>query len=34
MADERGDPLKSGTVIDLAVFLLWALVTVFALSQL
>jgi hypothetical protein len=34
MPDERDDPLKSGGAIDLVVFLLWAAVIVFALSQL
>ncbi len=34
MPEERDDPLKSGGVIDIVVFLLWATVIVFALSQL
>jgi hypothetical protein len=34
MPDERGDPPRSGGAFDLAIFLLWASVTVFALSQL
>jgi len=34
MSEERNDPLKSGGMIDLLVFLLWATVIVFALSQL
>jgi hypothetical protein len=32
--DERDDPLKSGGTLDLVIFLLWATVLVFALSQL
>jgi hypothetical protein len=35
MPEERDDdPLKSGGTLDLVVFLLWATVIVFALSQL
>jgi hypothetical protein len=34
MSEERDDPLKSGGTLDLVVFLLWATVIVFALSQL
>jgi hypothetical protein len=34
MPDDRDDPLKSGGAIHLVVFLLWAVVTVLALSQL
>lgn len=34
MTEERDDPLKSGGTLDIAVFLLWATVIVFALSQL
>jgi hypothetical protein len=34
MAGERDDPLKSNGALDLAVFLMWATITVFAVSQL
>jgi hypothetical protein len=32
--DERDDPVRSGGVVDLLVFLMWAAVIVYALSQL
>jgi hypothetical protein len=34
MPGERDEPLKTGGTIDVIVFLLWAIVIVFALSQL
>jgi hypothetical protein len=34
MPGDRDDPLKSGGTLDLVIFLLWATVIVFALSQL
>jgi hypothetical protein len=34
MPDDRNDPVRSGGAVDLLVFLLWATVTVLALSQL
>ncbi len=33
MPDDRDDPLRSGGIIDLLLFLLWAAIIVFALSQ-
>jgi len=33
-SDERDDPLRSGGIIDLLVFLMWAAVIVFGLSEL
>jgi hypothetical protein len=34
MPSGRDDPLKTGGTLDVVVFLLWAIVIVFALSQL
>jgi hypothetical protein len=34
MTPGRGDPMRSGGLIDLVIFLLWAAIAVFAASQL
>jgi hypothetical protein len=34
MPEDRDDPLKSGGIVDVVVFLLWAAITVFVSSQL